>query len=134
MNGCHEQHGEAWLYPPIVSSFRYMHKLTKADVKNYNDKTDKDDAADKIVADQRKHGGTGVVARLIPSKHPTHHQLDHDENIQRSCEVKLYSIEVWNNQTGELVGGELGYGKFSKILLSIFSAPLNQFLIVVLFC
>lgn len=27
----------------------------------------------------------------------------------RPCNLRLYSIEVWNVQTGELVGGELGY-------------------------
>mmetsp|Transcript_72 Transcript_72/g.153 ORF Transcript_72/g.153 Transcript_72/m.153 type:complete len:325 (+) Transcript_72:66-1040(+) len=28
---------------------------------------------------------------------------------QESCPVRLYSIEVWNDETGDLVAGELGY-------------------------
>jgi len=63
VEGCHDQHGIAWLYPPIVKAFKAIHE--------------------------------GSV--LID---------DHETN---SFLVRLYSVEVWNAATGELVGGELGY-------------------------
>ena len=34
---------------------------------------------------------------------------DGTNSSESKCPVRLYSIEVWNNSTGELVGGELGY-------------------------
>ena len=40
-----------------------------------------------------------------------------DENGD-ACPVRLYSIEVWNKETGDLAAGELGYG-VGKIYTSL---------------
>lgn len=60
VQGCHDQHGIGWLYPPIVDAFRIIHE-----------------------------GSTLQDFHSFP--------------------VRLYSIEVWNANTGKLAGGELGY-------------------------
>eukprot|EP00592_Proboscia_alata_P015402 CAMPEP_0194395436 /NCGR_PEP_ID=MMETSP0174-20130528/124424_1 /TAXON_ID=216777 /ORGANISM="Proboscia alata, Strain PI-D3" /LENGTH=217 /DNA_ID=CAMNT_0039191375 /DNA_START=427 /DNA_END=1080 /DNA_ORIENTATION=+ len=49
-----------------------------------------------------KAGIKGVAAHVFDLEQGT--RIENQE-----CVVRLYSIEVWNAQTGELVGGELGY-------------------------
>jgi Leu/Phe-tRNA-protein transferase len=107
--GCHKQHGIAWLYPQIVASFKFMHEKTKISTKmdttsdsNVSGNGHPGSNGDSNIKHehknqqtQRRQQGRGIAARLIPS--------------QNVCQVKLYSIEVWNQQTGKLVGGELGY-------------------------
>jgi Leu/Phe-tRNA-protein transferase len=65
VEGCREQHGMNWLFPPLVEAFKQMHT---------NDNN----------------------AATLPN--------------HKSCSVKLYSIEVWDQQgQQQLVAGELGY-------------------------
>eukprot|EP00551_Chaetoceros_affinis_P018928 CAMPEP_0203721176 /NCGR_PEP_ID=MMETSP0092-20131115/4714_1 /ASSEMBLY_ACC=CAM_ASM_001090 /TAXON_ID=426623 /ORGANISM="Chaetoceros affinis, Strain CCMP159" /LENGTH=560 /DNA_ID=CAMNT_0050601009 /DNA_START=155 /DNA_END=1834 /DNA_ORIENTATION=- len=120
--GCHEQHGVAWLYPKIVSSFRYIHERTKVSKVSKTLQRQEEDGHETLTQNQKQeqeHGtdantdtntendsntdiaqGRGVVASLI----------ENDRSDATSvCDVKLYSIEVWNQQTGKLAGGELGY-------------------------
>jgi Leu/Phe-tRNA-protein transferase len=64
VQGCHEQHSNCWLLPPLVAAFTAI--LTA--------------------------GGNDAVVE--------------GKNTVR---VRMYSIEVWNNNTGTLAAGELGY-------------------------
>jgi Leu/Phe-tRNA-protein transferase len=78
---CQHQHGEhCWLYPPLVTAFRAIHKLSKS----LSTKTD--DAAVGV--------GDGVSTTTI-----------HGQRVP----VRLFSIELWNAETGKLAAGELGY-------------------------
>jgi len=61
VEGCHNQHGEAWLYPPVVTAFKEI--------------TSKPD---------------GI-------------------HVSQSNVIKLFSIELFEDKTGKLVAGELGY-------------------------
>jgi len=93
VKGCHNQHGVAWLYPQIVSSFKYIHELSKTKIAR----------KEHHQQELKQVKGKGVVARVIEEN-------DDGTNISSAtCNVKLYSIEVWNQQTGKLAGGELGY-------------------------
>lgn len=71
--------GVNWLFPPIVKSFRAIHRRTTAD------------------------GSAGVRAAIV----------DDDDDLSHRprdvTSVRLYSVEVWNADTGVLAGGELGY-------------------------
>ena len=91
VTGCHNQHGISWLFPPIVQAFRAMNhktisspRTTSSTLTSSSTTTSHDDEG-------------GCVANLW------------EENGQ-ACPVRLYSIEVWNKETGELAAGELGYG------------------------
>jgi Leu/Phe-tRNA-protein transferase len=76
---CQYQHGEhCWLYPPLVTAFRAIHKLSKSP------STITDDSA----------VGDGVSTTTI-----------HDQRVP----VRLFSIELWNAESGKLAAGELGY-------------------------
>jgi Leu/Phe-tRNA-protein transferase len=45
---------------------------------------------------------------VIP--HPnTNNNNNNDNETRQECPVRLYSIEVWNDETNEMVAGELGY-------------------------
>ena len=113
VKGCHKQHGVAWLYPPIVASFKCIHELTKTAKNDTNliegKKKDGNIASEAQARkkNRNKQQGRGIIANLIPS------DISEEELDKRSefdtCEVKLYSVEVWNQETGELAGGELGY-------------------------
>lgn len=111
VKGCHKQHGVAWLYPPIVAAFKCIHELTKPDKHDTNlDEEKNNDGSSAARAqggenNQNQQQGRGVVATLIPSESSE----EVDESEFGTCEVKLYSVEVWNQETGELAGGELGY-------------------------
>jgi len=86
VRGCHAQHGRNWLYEEVVDSFRSIHCRTK----------------------QRQGGeGVGEVGGGVPAM-----LFDPPETAQRSTgsvPVRLYSVEVYNVESGELVAGELGY-------------------------
>jgi len=126
--GCHGQHGISWLYPKIVSSFKYMHEQTKQQKPSHshtiesssssslNDASlslnSNDERKENQYVNQNNHHqtqmqkGLGITAKLYQE---TQHQHQYQLETIGSCQVKLYSIEVWNAQTGELSGGELGY-------------------------
>ena len=86
VRGCHAQHGRNWLYEEVVDSFRSIQGRTK----------------------QRQGGeGGGEVGGGVPAM-----LFDPPETAQRptgSVPVRLYSVEVYNVESGELVAGELGY-------------------------
>lgn len=112
IKGCHDQHGIAWLYPNIVASFRFIHNLTKKNREMNSDNNN--NGGDEENVRQGKECN-GVEARIMSSRSNNNSSSSDstiDDNItmnKTSCHVKLYSIEVWNEETGELVGGELGY-------------------------
>lgn len=64
VKGCHEQHSNCWLLPPLVSAFTAILNA----------------------------GGTDAVVEG-----------------KNTVKVRMYSIEIWNNETGTLAAGELGY-------------------------
>lgn len=66
IQGCHAQHDNCWLLPPLVAAFATI-----------------------LAAD-------GVDAVV-------------DAPTNKSAKVRIYSIEVWNTDTGRLAAGELGY-------------------------
>ena len=115
VRGCHKQHGVAWLYPKIVASFKYIHELSKSPTNtltstndHHSDKKNNNNNNNHNTTNSEtdNHQGRGIVAKLFP---PENHLLNQIKPSDNGCEVKLYSIEVWNQQTGELAGGELGY-------------------------
>ena len=88
--GCRHQHGShCWLYPPLVTAFAAMfhetnHTATSNGSTNHN--------------------------------HTNHHHHHHTtanvltaDGVLVACPVRLYSMEVWNADTGALAAGELGY-------------------------
>ena len=79
VKGCHSQHGESWLHPPIVKAFRAIHKK----------------------------GLNGLDAMIVKNN-----------KINGKCPVKLFSVEIWNAESGKLVAGELGYA-FGNIYTSL---------------
>jgi Leu/Phe-tRNA-protein transferase len=80
VSGCHKQHGISWLYPQIVSAFQSIHKKSKS--------IQDDGCATPIIETNREDGSRVRIG---------------------TCPVKLFSVEVWNEKTGKLCGGELGY-------------------------
>jgi Leu/Phe-tRNA-protein transferase len=81
VEACRKQHGSrCWLYPELVEVFRDIH----------------DPEYVEAVIIPTCQGGTALNCQT-----PV---LD-----RQACPVRLYSIEVWNEKTGELVAGELGY-------------------------
>ena len=79
IRGCHNQHGVSWLYPQIVQAFDVIHEKTKTEPY------------------------AGVNANLLEK------QNDGSLRNTGNCAVRLYSIEVWNIESGKIVAGELGY-------------------------
>lgn len=66
VQGCHDQHSNCWLLPPLVAAFTAI--LAAG-------------GADAVINDKQKTSAT----------------------------VRMYSIELWNIETGTLAAGELGY-------------------------
>mmetsp|Transcript_26385 Transcript_26385/g.54338 ORF Transcript_26385/g.54338 Transcript_26385/m.54338 type:complete len:367 (-) Transcript_26385:41-1141(-) len=107
--GCHNQHGINWLFPPIVKAFLAIHLQTMAgsssvhgdknnDKSNNNNNNNNNNNTSSNGGSS--HRGQGADAILI------------DETTHQPCgttAVRVYSVEVWNEETGELAGGELGY-------------------------
>jgi len=79
VRGCHAQHGVAWLYPQIVEAFRVIHEKTKTEPY------------------------LGINTNIVEI------QSDGKLNLSATCAVRLYSVELWNINTGKLAAGELGY-------------------------
>jgi Leu/Phe-tRNA-protein transferase len=99
--GCHQQFGQqCWLYPPLVDAFRTIHQHTVGLSKN---ETGSDPA--------KCFYPTVIVEDASSSSSSSSHDLALRRRVQRQimCPVRLYSIEVWNRETGALVAGELGY-------------------------
>eukprot|EP00586_Coscinodiscus_wailesii_P000519 CAMPEP_0172478822 /NCGR_PEP_ID=MMETSP1066-20121228/3029_1 /TAXON_ID=671091 /ORGANISM="Coscinodiscus wailesii, Strain CCMP2513" /LENGTH=252 /DNA_ID=CAMNT_0013238721 /DNA_START=79 /DNA_END=834 /DNA_ORIENTATION=+ len=82
VSGCHEQHGEGWLYPSIVQAFKALHDATRT--------------------------GVGLQAALIDEQRPRRGGGGPPPVHVGTCAVRLYSVEVWNVATGALAAGELG--------------------------
>ena len=87
VRGCHEQHGQNWLYEEVVQAFRSIHAQTTVQTQGQSG---------------RGGQGQGVPAMLF----------DPPDTARRptgSVPVRLYSVEVYNVESGKLVAGELGY-------------------------
>jgi len=81
VRGCHEQHGMNWLYLEVVQGFRSIHAQT---------------------IQREGRAGQGVPAMLFDPP-------DKARRPTGSVPVRLYSVEVYNVESGALVAGELGY-------------------------
>jgi len=78
--------GTNWLYPQIVAAFKLINEKTK-------------DA-----------NAGGINAFIMATNNNNNSiQQQHQQQPQDVTPVKLYSVEVWNADTGALAGGELGY-------------------------
>lgn len=91
VQGCHHQHGISWLYPPIVRAFRQLHQAS--------------------IHSNASGKSTNTTVTKGAASHTDGNEIV-DEDICNDGEtfpVKLYSVEVYNAQTGKLAGGELGY-------------------------
>jgi Leu/Phe-tRNA-protein transferase len=87
---CRKQHGpRCWLYPELVRVFREIHQAVQVDCvvvqAGPQDSNDTDDGSEDA-----------------------NETISHEQQ-QELAPVRLYSIEVWNQETGELAAGELGY-------------------------
>jgi Leu/Phe-tRNA-protein transferase len=81
VQACRQQHGpRCWLYPELVQVFRELHQAGHVDA----------------IIFPTHQGGTAPIAEVVVW-------------TRQQSPVRLYSIEVWNQETGELVAGELGY-------------------------
>ncbi|KAL3925558.1 MAG: hypothetical protein SGILL_000332 [Bacillariaceae sp.] len=81
VEACRKQHGSrCWLYPELVEVFRDIQVPEHVDA----------------VIIPTSQGGTALTCQKPVLE-------------RQSCPIRLYSIEVWNEQNGELVAGELGY-------------------------
>ncbi len=114
VQGCHEQHGISWLYPPIVEAFKQIHDMTKKN--NSMSPTHRPSYAQLEKQSNEKSSTT--------SQNKTNNRTDSKigKGLEAlmfrsgSCEpngqvtpVRLYSVEVWNIETNRLASGELGY-------------------------
>mmetsp|Transcript_17175 Transcript_17175/g.24281 ORF Transcript_17175/g.24281 Transcript_17175/m.24281 type:complete len:352 (-) Transcript_17175:454-1509(-) len=102
VEGCHKQHGTCWLYPKIVAALRFMHRATTTNETNGHHHAN--DLQKGTKENEPMNGG--ILATLFDTK----------DNLQQTglvesgvCIVRLYSIEVWREDSGELAAGELGY-------------------------
>ncbi|KAL7473855.1 hypothetical protein ACHAXS_014397 [Conticribra weissflogii] len=98
--GCHDQHGINWLFPPIVKAFRAVHLQTVVGSSNINNENNSKKNNNSKSGGGSSNRGSGALAIMI------------DETTQQpsgTTPVRLYSVEIWNTETGELAGGELGY-------------------------
>lgn len=85
---CRKQHGHrCWLYPELVRVFREIHQAGQVDC--------------TIVTEGPRHGNAANNGSDADRTTPP--------GQQEVAPVRLYSIEVWNEATGELAAGELGY-------------------------
>lgn len=133
VQGCHHQHGISWLYPPIVRAFRQLHQATILSNNNDGDGndcsssngnttgngngngTDRDrDKPVSATAAIDKATGKGAGTRKSAKKIVEEDDVSSNDSDDSSYDtdtfpVKLYSVEVYNAQTGKLAGGELGY-------------------------
>ncbi|KAG7341171.1 acyl-CoA N-acyltransferase [Nitzschia inconspicua] len=81
VEACQRQHGSrCWLYPDLVQVFRELHSAGSV----------------RAMLIPTQQGGTAPNARF-------------QVTARAECPVRLYSIEVWDEATGDLVAGELGY-------------------------
>jgi len=82
----HQCSGTNWLYPQIVAAFKLINEKTK-------------DA-----------NAGGINAFIMATNNNNNSiQQQHQQQPQDVTPVRLYSVEVWNADTGALAGGELGY-------------------------
>ena len=78
---CHAQHGaHSWLHPPLVQALQDMFRERETNMAS---------VAVPVGEGSNGHGGAQQRLKRIP--------------------VRVYSIEVWDLPTGDLVAGELGY-------------------------
>lgn len=81
VEACRQQHGaRCWLYPELVQVFKELHLAGHIDA---------------VILPTREGGTASSAESTVLTR-----QLS---------PVRLYSIEVWNEELGELVAGELGY-------------------------
>lgn len=80
---CRRQHGSVcWLYPKLVQAFRSLYENSYM-AKSSSSSSSSSSSTSSLCTE------TGVIERIIP--------------------VRVHSIEVWDDATGELAAGELGY-------------------------
>ena len=99
-----------------------MNELTRGNVgcddsnSSSSNNSNNDDTEEREKHREKRHkrlmdsSECGIKAHLIPDdEQGTTNNNNTSLRIPKSCQVKLYSIEIWNEESGDLVGGELGY-------------------------
>lgn len=92
---CQEQHGHScWLYPPLVEAYLAIQRRQpmNATVSNSSSSTPtcNQQSHPRQQQQQQPHQNTSVAS-------------------SHKVTVRMFSVEVWDNRTNELVAGELGY-------------------------
>ncbi|KAL7431729.1 hypothetical protein ACHAXM_002794 [Skeletonema potamos] len=82
VKGCHAQHGVNWLWPKIVDVFRELYDATLT--------------------------GDGTSTPLYRPDATSNFNLG-SSSSSKSIPIRLYSVELYNTTTNNLVAGELGY-------------------------
>ena len=81
----HQYSGTNWLYPQIVAAFKLINERTK------------------------DSNAGGINAFIMATNNNNNSIQQQQQQPQDVTPVRLYSVEVWNADTGALAGGELGY-------------------------
>ena len=106
VEGCREQHGENWLYPPLVAAFRELHcrgqngvgvGATEGEEERVNNTESSPVKGTPLsIATQASQGGSDSLPL---------HSTDSAAHLGRM--VRVHTFEVWHE--GELMAGEVGY-------------------------
>ncbi|KAF4702504.1 hypothetical protein FOZ62_030776, partial [Perkinsus olseni] len=101
VSSCHRQHGEAWLYPPIVNSLRAIHGQWRGSGEGSSPR--------ETPSVKRRNGGSSGPA---VSESSTSSSSSQSPTARSSAggggRVTLHSVELRRADTKELVAGELG--------------------------
>ncbi|KAF4657608.1 hypothetical protein FOL46_007354 [Perkinsus olseni] len=98
VSSCHRQHGEAWLYPPIVNSLRAIHGQGQGSGGGSSPR--------EAPSVKRRNGGSGPA--VSESSTSSSSQSPTARSSAGGGRVSLHSVEVRRADTKELVAGELG--------------------------